>query len=218
MRSCGRGIGWMRSCGTREKAAQVQARGAHPVMGELAQGGELCPGGGRGRRRGPRRAGLLGARAGESIATALDTFLAPVPAAAQRFLIYTSGVWVLGPCPTPADESAPVNPIAQSAWRAPHETLRARRRQRRAAHGRRPPRHRLRRRRAASSATCCATPRTAWCGSSAAATTTGRWSTSGISASCISGSRRRRARRGSTTPTTKGTSGSTISSRRSPST
>ena len=38
-------------------------------------------------------------------------------------LIYTSGVWVLGPCPTPADERATLAPAAHSAWRAAHEPL-----------------------------------------------------------------------------------------------
>src|SRR5262249_4951762 len=37
------------------------------------------------------------------------------------FFIYTSGVWVLGPAPAPVDESAVLNPVEQSAWRAPHE-------------------------------------------------------------------------------------------------
>lgn len=41
----------------------------------------------------------------------------------QPRLIYTSGVWVLGPCTTPADERATLAPAAHSAWRAPHEQL-----------------------------------------------------------------------------------------------
>jgi nucleoside-diphosphate-sugar epimerase len=54
---------------------------------------------------------------------AIDTLLTPGQAAARtgRFFIYTSGVWVLGPAPMPVDEASPVNPIEQSAWRAPHE-------------------------------------------------------------------------------------------------
>ena len=51
---------------------------------------------------------------------ALDTFLS-APARPGRFFIYTSGVWVLGPAPAPVDETAPLNPIEESAWRAPHE-------------------------------------------------------------------------------------------------
>jgi nucleoside-diphosphate-sugar epimerase len=104
-----------------EKAAQVHARGAHPVMGDLANAASYS-------YAAAAADGVVHAACGftsrgpQAERTALDTFVTPVPGR-QRFLIYTSGVWVLGPCPTPVDESAPVNPIAQSAWRAPHETL-----------------------------------------------------------------------------------------------
>jgi nucleoside-diphosphate-sugar epimerase len=36
-------------------------------------------------------------------------------------VIYTSGVWVLGPTRGPADETAPLAPAAHSAWRVPNE-------------------------------------------------------------------------------------------------
>jgi nucleoside-diphosphate-sugar epimerase len=104
-----------------EKSAQVQAHGARPIMGDLANPAGYA-------RVAAEADGIVHAaltdtaRGPQSDRTALDTFLAPLPGR-QRFLIYTSGMWVLGPCPTPVDESAPVNPIAQSAWRAPHETL-----------------------------------------------------------------------------------------------
>jgi nucleoside-diphosphate-sugar epimerase len=104
-----------------EKAAQVHARGAHPVMGDLASAATYA-------KVAAAADGVIHASCGFSARgpqtdrAALDTLVTPVPGR-QRFLIYTSGVWVLGPCPTPVDESAPVNPIAQSAWRAPHETL-----------------------------------------------------------------------------------------------
>ena len=38
-----------------------------------------------------------------------------------RCLLYTSGLWVLGRTAEPVDEAAPVNPIALTAWRVPHE-------------------------------------------------------------------------------------------------
>ena len=104
-----------------EKAAQVHARGAHPVMGDLANSATYA-------NVASAADGVVHAaleytvRGPHTDRAALDTFVKPV-AGRQRFLIYTSGVSVLGPCPTPADESAPVNPIAQSAWRPPHETL-----------------------------------------------------------------------------------------------
>jgi nucleoside-diphosphate-sugar epimerase len=51
---------------------------------------------------------------------ALDAVLA-TPGAPGRFVIYTSGIWVLGPAPTPVDESAPRHPIELAAWRPSHE-------------------------------------------------------------------------------------------------
>lgn len=109
----------------REKAADVQARGGHPVIGDLAQ---------------PNSWAAVAALADGSIHTAmddssrgqaldalaLDTFLGASQRPGQasragRFFIYTSGVWVLGPAPTPVDEAAPLNPIEKSAWRVPHE-------------------------------------------------------------------------------------------------
>jgi len=104
-----------------EKAASVQARGAHPVMGDLAKAQSYAQAASA--ADGVVHAALdYSARGPATDRVALDTFLAPA-AGRQRFLIYTSGLWVLGPCPAPADESTPVNPIEQAAWRAPHETM-----------------------------------------------------------------------------------------------
>jgi nucleoside-diphosphate-sugar epimerase len=41
----------------------------------------------------------------------------------QTPVVYTSSVWVLGPTLHSADETTPPNPIAISAWRAPHERI-----------------------------------------------------------------------------------------------
>lgn len=38
-------------------------------------------------------------------------------------VVYTSSVWVLGPTLNSADEATALNPIAISAWRAPHEQI-----------------------------------------------------------------------------------------------
>ncbi len=38
-----------------------------------------------------------------------------------KTLIYTSGIWLIGPAPDPADESVPVAPTPHAAWRAPLE-------------------------------------------------------------------------------------------------
>jgi nucleoside-diphosphate-sugar epimerase len=57
---------------------------------------------------------------------ALDTLIDLARHAGGRgpaSLIYTSGIWVLGPTPEPVDESAPVAPIEFTAWRPAHEQL-----------------------------------------------------------------------------------------------
>ena len=104
-----------------EKAAQVHARGAHPVIGDLSKAQSYARTRRSGGWCGPRGAGLLGARAAERPRRA--RYVPDAGPRPERFLIYTSGVWVLGACPSPADESAPVNPIEQAAWRAPHEAM-----------------------------------------------------------------------------------------------
>jgi nucleoside-diphosphate-sugar epimerase len=102
-----------------EKAARVASRGAAPLVGDLtvpASYQEVARA-----ADGVIHAALAaGAQAPAVDGTALETLLAPVPGR-RRFFIYTSGIQVLGPCPTPADETAPLRPIAQSAWRVPHE-------------------------------------------------------------------------------------------------
>jgi nucleoside-diphosphate-sugar epimerase len=102
-----------------ERAAFVRARGGHPFVGDLAEAStysHVAAG-----ADGAIHAALEYSPRGPRVdAVAIETLLASL-AGRQRFFIYTSGVWVLGPCPTPVDESAPVNPVAQSAWRAPHE-------------------------------------------------------------------------------------------------
>jgi nucleoside-diphosphate-sugar epimerase len=111
------------------KAARVAARGGQPMIGNLgdpesyragadAQDGyvhtafDAAPG------RGP---------AVERIA--LETIIAAArrprtagsTAPYTRFVIYTSGVWVLGRTPEPAAEDTPVNPISLVSWRPDHE-------------------------------------------------------------------------------------------------
>jgi nucleoside-diphosphate-sugar epimerase len=103
----------------REKAADVQVRGAHPVIGDLAQPGTWAAVAAM--ADGSIHTAMDDSSRGQALdALALDTLLAPPPRPG-RFFIYTSGVWVLGPAPTPVDEAAPLNPIEKSAWRAPHE-------------------------------------------------------------------------------------------------
>jgi nucleoside-diphosphate-sugar epimerase len=102
-----------------EKAAQVQGRGANPLLGDASD---------------PSTYADVVAAADGVILTAyeysprgvqvdaatIDAVLGS-KGAPGRFLIYTSGVWVLGPAPTPVDETAPLRPIDLVAWRPAHE-------------------------------------------------------------------------------------------------
>ena len=55
------------------------------------------------------------------IAAATRPHTAGSTAPAKRFVIFTSGVWVLGSAPEPTAEDAPLNPIAMSSHRPAHE-------------------------------------------------------------------------------------------------
>ncbi|HEX4347074.1 MAG TPA: NAD-dependent epimerase/dehydratase family protein [Vicinamibacterales bacterium] len=108
-----------------EKAARVTARGGHPVIGNLAepdsyraaaeaQDGYVHTAFDTVSGRGPVIERLV-----------LDTLLAAAKrprtagstAPARRFVIYTSGLWVLGQTPEPASEDSPINPTALVSWR-----------------------------------------------------------------------------------------------------
>ena len=102
-----------------EKAAQVQARGATAVLGDMGDPSTY-------RHVAAAADGVVltgfefSPRGVQVDATVLDTVLS-LPPKPGGFVIYTSGVWVLGPAPSPVDESAPLNPIELSAWRPAHE-------------------------------------------------------------------------------------------------
>jgi nucleoside-diphosphate-sugar epimerase len=101
-----------------EKARAVEARGAHPVVGDLGDpasyAGEFAV------ADGIIHAAMEGSPQGpQKDAAALDALLAPGTAAG--FLLYTSGIWVLGHGRSPMDESAPLDPAALVAWRPAHE-------------------------------------------------------------------------------------------------
>jgi nucleoside-diphosphate-sugar epimerase len=102
-----------------EKAAFVQAHGGHPVLGDLNEPASYADAAAAAdgvvhtaSEPSPRRA--------EVDATAIGVLLAP-GARQERFVIYTSGIWVLGNCPSPADETAPFKPVELVAWRPAHE-------------------------------------------------------------------------------------------------
>lgn len=102
-----------------EGAARVQARGATPVLGDV-----LTPASWRDAAAvadgAVHVAAEYGPRQRQFDAVAVDTLVA-LPFKADRFLVYTSGIWVLGAAPAPVDETAPVNPIESVAWRPAHE-------------------------------------------------------------------------------------------------
>jgi len=111
------------------KAALVGGRGVRPVVGNLAdpesyraaadaQDGYILTAFDASSGRGPviDRIGL------DTIITAAKRpRTASSTAPETRFIIYTSGVWVLGRTPEPAAENAPLNPIQLVSWRPDHE-------------------------------------------------------------------------------------------------
>jgi nucleoside-diphosphate-sugar epimerase len=115
----------------KEKARRVAKRGGHPVVGNLAepesyrsaadaQDGYVLAAFDERSKSGPQ----IDRSAIETIlASARRPRTAPVSAAQKRFVIYTSGTWVLGQSPDPSNEDAPVNPTPIAAWRPAHEAL-----------------------------------------------------------------------------------------------
>jgi nucleoside-diphosphate-sugar epimerase len=114
-----------------EKARGVAKRGAHPVIGDLAEPESY-------KASAEAQDGYVhtafDARSGQGPAIdriVLDALLAaakrPRTAGAngpsKRFIIYTSGVWVLGRSPEPAAEDAPINPVGHVSWRPDHEQM-----------------------------------------------------------------------------------------------
>jgi len=114
-----------------DKARRVAKRGGHPVVGNLAEPASF---------RGAAEAqdGYIHAaydtRSGQGPAidqAALEVIIAAAKrprtagsnAPGTRFIIYTSGVWILGKKPEPATEDAPINPVAVAAFRPAHEQL-----------------------------------------------------------------------------------------------
>src|SRR5213083_1467091 len=99
----------------KEKARRVAKRGGHPVIGDLADPESY-------RAAADAQDGYVQAAIDRLV---VDTILeaarrprtAGSNAPARRFVIYTSGVWVLGPTPNPATEEAPINPVAHVSWR-----------------------------------------------------------------------------------------------------
>jgi nucleoside-diphosphate-sugar epimerase len=115
----------------KEKARGVAKRGGHPAIGDLADPESY-------RAAAEAQDGYVhaafDARSGRGAAIdrlVIDTILeaarrprtAGATAPARRFVIYTSGVWVLGSTPDPATEDAPINPVQHVSWRPNHEQM-----------------------------------------------------------------------------------------------
>jgi nucleoside-diphosphate-sugar epimerase len=112
-----------------EKAARVSSRGGRPVVGTLTDPASY-------RASADAQDGYihtaLDTTSGRAEAVDLltaDTLIAAAKrprtaggtSPASRFFIYTSGAWVLGRTPEPADEQTPPQPMAHAAWRRQHE-------------------------------------------------------------------------------------------------
>ncbi len=112
-----------------DRAARVAARGARPLVGNMADPDTYRAGADA--HDGYVLTAFDGAsQKGPAVdRVVLDTILAAAKrprtsgstAPAPRFVIYTSGVWVIGRAPEPAGEDVPVNPISLVAWRVEHE-------------------------------------------------------------------------------------------------
>ena len=113
------------------KAARVSARGGHPVIGNLAepasfhgsaeaQDGYVHAAFDSASNRGPS---IEYAALAALIAAAKRPRTAGSTAPAKRFIIYTSGVWILGKASEPIAENAAINPIEKASFRPQHEKL-----------------------------------------------------------------------------------------------
>ena len=108
-----------------ERGNALEARGAQPVLGDLAT-----------TRTYVKHAAGFDAyvhaafsnspRGAEIDQQSIETLLNLSRGSARHrpvAFLYTSGIWVLGECPAPVDETAPVQPIPHVAWRAAHERI-----------------------------------------------------------------------------------------------
>ena len=111
-----------------EKARIVSTRGGHPLIGDLSDPPSYREA--VSSEDGVVHAGFESSARGPAVdRTAIETMVAALraanraPGGAPRFLIYTSGIWVLGPATVAAAEDAPVNPVSLVSWRPAHERL-----------------------------------------------------------------------------------------------
>jgi nucleoside-diphosphate-sugar epimerase len=97
-------------------ADRIAARGADPVRGDLGSPAKY-------RDVAASHDAIIHAAFSASArgpaldAQAVDAFLGVAGTRGPSTVIYTSGIWVLGPAPQPATEDTPVHPIDLAAWR-----------------------------------------------------------------------------------------------------
>ena len=107
------------------RGRQVAAMGASPVVGDLGEPATWEEAA-RGHDGWVHTVYEHSDRGPASDRAALDAILTVARARSAQspaLVVYTSGIWVLGPAPLPVDESAPVNPTPRVAWRPAHERL-----------------------------------------------------------------------------------------------
>jgi nucleoside-diphosphate-sugar epimerase len=97
-------------------AAQVKARGATALTGDLASP-EAWRDGAAGHEAYVHAAFESSARAAQLEMRSVETLLALAAATPPAAVLYTSGVWVLGPTTGPVSEDAPLAPPAITGWR-----------------------------------------------------------------------------------------------------
>ncbi len=107
-----------------EKAAIVATAGARPLIGDLARPESY-------RQEAEEHDGIIlagfesGARGVEIDALAIEVLAGAARSIAARgagaFLVYTSGIWVLGEPKEPATESTMLDPAPHVTWRPGHE-------------------------------------------------------------------------------------------------
>lgn len=105
------------------KAKKLEKRGAAPVVGQIGQP-ETWLDAARGHDAYIHAALDKAPRTAASDQAAIEAIIQVARERGDRTpVVFTSGIWVIGPTLQPADETTPLNPIAISAWRAPHEQI-----------------------------------------------------------------------------------------------
>jgi nucleoside-diphosphate-sugar epimerase len=106
-----------------EKARAVAARGAAPVIGDLARPESYVSTAVS--QEGYVHAAFEGSTRGPELDRQTIETLVQLASHAGRGtpFLYTSGVWILGSTLRPVDESAPVNPPPHLTWRPAHEQV-----------------------------------------------------------------------------------------------